>query len=70
MTTTTKLKITTLSPVTIGSGAEWSPYADYVIENGQFYLLDRNKITKKIAENDRWLEQYVNGIASGMDNTR
>ncbi|MDR0753770.1 MAG: type III-A CRISPR-associated RAMP protein Csm5 [Prevotellaceae bacterium] len=72
MTTTTKLEITTLSPVTIGSGAEWSPYADYVIDKDKdlFYLLDRNKIIKKIAENDRWLEQYVNGVASGMNNNR
>jgi CRISPR type III-A-associated RAMP protein Csm5 len=70
MTTTINLKITTLSPVTIGSGAEWSPYADYVIDRDQFYLLDRNKIIKKIAGNDQWMEQYVNGVASGMDNNR
>jgi CRISPR-associated protein Csm5 len=70
MTATTKLKITTLSPVTVGSGAEWSPYADYVIDGGQFYLLDRNKITKKIAENDSWMEQYINAVSAGMDNNR
>ncbi|MDR2292870.1 MAG: type III-A CRISPR-associated RAMP protein Csm5 [Prevotellaceae bacterium] len=70
MITTVKLKITILSPVTIGSGAEWSPYADYVIDNERFYLLDRSKITQKVAENDNWLEQYVNGIASKMNNNR
>lgn len=65
-----KIKITTVTPVTIGSGNELSPYADYVIDNNRIYYIDRKKLQQKIAKDDNLLESYVTGISSKMDNNR
>ena len=67
----TKLKITTLTPVTIGSGAELSPYADYIADDGQICFIDKKKMVEKIMQKgDSYLERYIYGIANGMDNNR
>jgi CRISPR-associated protein Csm5 len=63
----TKLKITTITPVTIGSGAELSPYSDYVIGNNEVCFIDKTKLQNIIATNDRWLDDYVQGVAMGME---
>jgi CRISPR-associated protein Csm5 len=71
MSVTTKLRITTITPVTIGSGAELSPYADYVTDNRQIYFIDKKKMIEKIAQKgDSYLDRYVYGVANGMDNNR
>ena len=66
----TKLKITTVTPVAIGSGNELSPYADYVVDRNRVFYIDRKKLQRKIAHNDQLLECYITGIASKMDNNR
>jgi len=66
----TKLKITTITPVTIGSGAELSPYSDYIVDNGQICFIDKTKLQNIIATNDPWLNHYVQGVAMQMDNNK
>ena len=71
MIETTKLRITTVTPVTIGSGAESSPYADYVIDNEQICFINKQKMVEKIMQKgDHYLDLYVYGVANGMDNNR
>lgn len=66
-----KLKITTLTPVTIGSGVELSPYADYVIDNGKVCLIDKKLMIDKImAKGDTYLDEYVYGVADGMEQSK
>jgi len=71
MSETTRLRITTLTPVTIGSGAELSPYADYLIDKGLICFIDKKKMVEKIMQKgDSYLDLYVYGVANGMDNNR
>ena len=70
MIETTKLKITTITPVTIGSGIELSPYSDYIIDNNQVCFLNKAKLQKIIATKDHWLDLYIQGVATQMDNNR
>ncbi|GHT36947.1 type III-A CRISPR-associated RAMP protein Csm5 [Bacteroidia bacterium] len=66
-----KLKITTVTPVTIGSGAELSPYSDYVIDSKQVCFIDKKKMQDKILQKgDRYLDLYIQGVAMGIDNNR
>ena len=70
MSETTKLKITSITPVAIGSGVDFSPYTDYVVDNRQIYFIDKKKTVEKIAQKgDNYFDQYVYGVAN-MDNTR
>lgn len=63
-----KLKITTLTPVTIGSGEELSPYSDYVLVNNKINFIDKKKMVDKImAKGENLLDEYVYGVASGID---
>jgi len=66
----TQLKITTITPVAIGAGIELSPYSDYIIDNNQVCFIDKAKLQKIIASNNRWLDLYVQGVAMQMDNNR
>jgi CRISPR-associated protein Csm5 len=71
MNETTTLKITTVTPVNIGSGEELSPYADYVIDGGNVCFIDKKKMIDKIvAKSENLLDRYVYGVANGMDNNR
>ncbi len=66
-----KLRVTTITPVAIGSGRELSPYADYIIDEGKVYYIDTKKsIDKIMKKGDRFLENYITGVADGMDNNR
>lgn len=66
-----KLKITTLTPVTIGSGAELSPYSDYLIEGNQVCFIDKKKMQNKILQKgDHYLDRYIQGVATGIDNNQ
>lgn len=66
-----KLKITTLTPVTIGSGVSLSPYADYVIDKGKVCLIDKKRMIDRImAKGDSYLEDYIYGVSNGMDKSR
>jgi CRISPR-associated protein Csm5 len=71
MTEKLKLKITTITPVTIGSGAELSPYSDYVIDGGEVCFIDKKKMQDKILQKgETCFDKYVQGVAMGMDNNR
>ena len=71
MNETTKLRITTVTPVTIGSGVELSPYADYITDNEQICFIDKKKMVEKIMQKgESYLDQYVYGVANKMDNNR
>lgn len=66
-----RLKITTVTPVAIGSGKELSPYADYVVDNEIVYFIDTKKsIAKIMAKGDQFFENYISGVANGIDNNR
>jgi CRISPR-associated protein Csm5 len=66
-----KLKITTLTPVTVGSGAELSPYSDYIVDNNQVYFIDKKKMQDKILQKgDQYLDLFIQGVATKMDNNR
>ena len=71
MSETSKLRITSVTPITIGSGAELSPYADYIIDKEQVYFIDKGRMVKRIMQKgDSYLDRYVYGVANGMDNNR
>ncbi|MFA7589484.1 MAG: type III-A CRISPR-associated RAMP protein Csm5 [Acholeplasmataceae bacterium] len=70
MSEKTKLKITTITPVAIGSGVELSPYSDYIIDYNKVCFIDKHKLQNLIVQNDKWLDGYVQGVATGMDNNR
>lgn len=67
-----KLKLTTLTPVCIGTGNKLSPYADYVIDNKQkkIYYIDQYLVKTKLAATPTLINEYVSGILNGMDNNR
>lgn len=65
-----KIKLSTLTPVAIGSGEELWPYADYIEEAGHIYVIDKVALQEKLATNDHWMDLYVEGVAKGMDNNR
>jgi len=66
-----KLKITTLTPVTIGSGAELSPYSDYVIIGKQVCFIDKKKMQDLILQKgEKYFDLFVEGVATKMDNNR
>lgn len=66
-----KLKITTITPVAIGSGDELSPYADYVLIGNEVYFIDKKKMVEKVVEKGgKLLDEYVYGVASGMDQSK
>ena len=66
-----KLKITTLTPVTIGSGDELSPYSDYLIDDNQVCFIDKQKMHDKIMQRgEKFFNLYIEGVATKMDNNR
>lgn len=66
-----KLKITTINPVTIGSGAELSPYSDYIIDKGEVCFIDKKSMTEKIInKGEKYLEDYIYGVANGIDKSQ
>jgi len=69
-TATYKVKLSVISPITIGSGEKLSPYSDYVIDNGFVYIINKNELLNKILLNDNLMEVYIEGISKEMDNNR
>lgn len=66
-----KLRITTITPISIGSGRELSPYADYVIDNDSVFFIDTKRSVNKImTKGDKLLEDYIIGVADGLDKNR
>ncbi len=64
--------IKTITPVCIGTGNKLSPYADYVIDEQRkkIYYVDQKLIKDKLATNLKLIDEYVAGVANGMDNNR
>lgn len=65
-----RIKITTLSPVCIGSGQKLSPIADYIYDNKQIHYLNKAKIEEVLAQDSDLMDKYIQGIVYGMDNNK
>lgn len=72
MNQTYPLQLTTLTPVCIGTGNKLSPYADYVIDKQRkkIYYINQELVKTKLADKLNLIDEYVAGIANGMDNNR
>lgn len=70
MKQTYPLQLTTLTSVCIGTGNKLSPYADYVIDEQRkkIYYVDQELIKNKLADKPNLIDEYVAGVANGMDN--
>lgn len=67
-----KLKLTTLSPVSIGNGQKMNSFADYIYDAKQkkIHFINKHLIAEKLALDDKLMNSYVSGITTGMDNNR
>lgn len=68
-----KLYFRTISPVSVTTGEKFSPYSDFVFEGGYVYFLNHEKIKealKQKANMESLIDEYVAGVATGMDNNR
>lgn len=65
------IKLTTLTPVCIGSGEKLSPYADFIIDqaNEEIHYINKAAVEKILGEYPELMDDYVSGITSGL-NTR
>lgn len=72
MKQTYQIQLTTLTPVCIGTGNKLSPYADYVIDeqHKKIYYIDQELVKNKLANKPNLIDEYVAGVANGMDNNR
>ncbi len=64
-----QIKLTTLTPVCIGDGQKLSPFSDYKLERDKLIYIDHNRIKQTLVKYPNLINDYVNGIISGMDNT-
>jgi len=68
-----KLHFYTISPVSVGTGEKFSPYGDFVIDKEKVYFLNQEKIKEVFQQKpdiENLIEEYVAGVATGMDNNR
>jgi len=67
------LKIKTITPISIGTdkGDVMSPYADFVFsqDGKMLHYLDLQKV-ENVVDQQQKIDEYVDGIKSGMDNNR
>src|SRR5690625_2090894 len=64
-----KIKATVITPVSIGSGIQLSPYKDYFISNNKVHYVDENKLSQLVAKDPALMDTYVEGVAN-MDGNR
>ena len=64
-----QVKITTLTPVCIGDGQRLSPFSDYKLKRDKLIYLNQEVIKKALEKQPDLIDDYVEGIISGMDNT-
>lgn len=66
------IRLTTITPVCIGTGQKLSPYADYIIDEDskKIFYIDQALVKRKIAEKLNLIDEYVHGVSTGMDNNR
>jgi len=69
MTQQYQVKITTLTPVCIGDGQRLSPFSDYKLKRDKLIYLNQEVIKKALEKQPDLIDDYVEGIISGMDNT-
>lgn len=67
---TWSVKLTTLSPLFIGSGKTLSPYSDFIQEGNTLIYLDQKKIETVISDKPELIDAYVKEIRGNMENTR
>lgn len=68
-----KLYFRTISPVSVTTGEKFSPYSDFVFEGEYVYFLNHEKIKEAFKQKgnmDSLIDEYVAGVATGMDNNR
>lgn len=67
-----KIKLTTLSPVSIGNGQKLNHFADYIYDAGEnkIHFVNKKVIAEKLAANENLMNRYIAGITTGMDNNR
>lgn len=66
---TWSVKLTTLSPLFIGSGKTLSPYSDFIQEKNTLIYLDKKEIERVISGNPELIDAYVTEIRKNMENT-
>lgn len=64
-----KIKATVITPVSIGSGIQLSPYKDYFISNNKVHYVDEKKLSELLLSKENLMDQYVEGVAN-MDGNR
>ena len=58
-------KITTLTPVHVGSGTTYNRNIDFVEEDGRIGIVDANKVAALIGNDKAAIDQWVNAIQKG-----
>ncbi len=64
-----QIKITSITPVCIGDGKKLSPFSDYKLKDRKLIYLNQETIKQVLKTRPNLIEDFVNGIISGMDNT-
>ena len=64
-----RIKITAITPVCIGDGQKLSPFSDYKLKVDKLIYLNQETIQQVLKTRPNLIEDFVNGIISGMDNT-
>src|SRR5690606_26891420 len=66
------IRLTTITPVCIGTGQKLSPYADYIIDENskKIFYIDQALVKRKIAEKLNLIDEYVHGVSTRLDNNR
>lgn len=77
---TQTIKISTITPVSIGNGEVLSPYTDFVFDDQKdvIHILDKDKIARRIVELDeqradgqsKLMDDYISLIYGSFDNNR
>ncbi|MDX1904537.1 MAG: type III-A CRISPR-associated RAMP protein Csm5 [Thermonemataceae bacterium] len=64
----------TLSPISVGTGQKLSPYSDFIIDDDWIYFLNQEHIKTAFQQKgnamDSLIDEYVEGVATGMNNNR
>lgn len=57
------LKLTTVTPVSIGDGGKLSPLTDYILDGGRLYLIDEDKFREAFSEDKiHLLDDFMQGV--------
>lgn len=62
------MKLTTVTPVSIGDGGKLSPLTDYILDDGRLYLIDEDKFRKAFSEDKiHLLDDFMQGVEKHVD---